>query len=432
MTPDQDPRSRLPSAELIVEPPAVAAGNQLEYGCRLVDGDGSSRRIWFRFPSEQAPLLTSRADPFVLATLIYVHGRFGRLHIHGTVSEGLFPNIVEFQNAYAAFHGRRVAPTEFSAAETGGSAGSRRSGAGITAFSGGVDSCFSVLRHTALSSLVPKRPLGAALMMQGFDIPLEDTDVFARAAERAKWMTDDGGLRLFTGATNVRTLPGRWDDTFGTAVAAALSFFQPAYAFGLIPSFQEWTHAHFDHGSNPLMDPLLSSTSFSVVHDGASYGRIDKLRHLAVWPGALRHLRVCWEGDRLDANCCRCEKCLRTMLMLRLCGIDRAEAFPLPVTTEALDRLVIRNHSGIDEFDYLLAEAHRLGLREPWIKPTARALRRNRRREGLRQRRRALANLLPSGVREVLRKAGGRWLASPAARPPQSPTEIRPASASTR
>lgn len=410
MTPARLTVPSLPAADLFIDPPVSAPDRQIEFSCRLVDAAGESRRIWFRFPADHGSLLTPRGDPFVLATTLYALGRFSRVQVHGPVSEGLFANLADFQAAYAAFHRLAAAPVSYSSTQIAEPTGSGRSAFGITAFSGGVDSCFSVFRHTALSPLEPKRPLRGALMMHGFDIPLEDTAAFARSARRSRVLTDEAGLRLFTGATNLRSLPGQWEDTFGTAVAAALAFFQPAFSFGLIPSFQVWSQAHFNHGSNPLTDPLLSSPSFAIVHDGASHGRIDKLRELAAWRAALRDMRVCWEGEKLDGNCCRCEKCLRTMLMLRVCGVTQPAAFPVPLDLAALDRLVIKNQSGLDEFAYLLAEARRLKLQECWIKPTERALRRNRRATRMRARARAVVALLPRGVEHFVRGAARRWL----------------------
>jgi len=414
------------SADLIVDPPVAAnVGDQIEFGCRLVEDYGPTRRIWFRFPRDYAPVLSQRADPFVIATLNYAMGRVRRLRVHGAVSEGLFANLTEFQTAFSAFHHQPLPDVvEFSATETAEPIVRSRHPIGITAFSGGVDGSFSIYRHTGLSSLTPKRPIRAALMMHGFDIPLEQPEVFRTAAERARLMTDDAGLQFYTGATNLRTIPMSWTDTFATAVAASLAFFQPACAFGLVPSFQDWTHVRFDHGSNPLTDPLLSSPSFQIIHDGAGFGRIDKLRHLANWPAALRHLRVCWQGDQLDRNCGRCEKCVRTMLMLRICGVREPGAFPRELDVGQLDDLVINSQAGLDEFSYLLEEARRIGLDEPWMKPTARALRRNRRNLRLWHRGKSVAEIVPPRVRQVLRKAGYRWLLKAPA--PAAGTSVAP------
>jgi hypothetical protein len=421
------------SAELVVHAAVDVADDQIELGAVLSDDAGASQTLWFRFPRSAAPLLTRRADPFVIATALHALHRYRRLHVRGTVSDGLFANLAEFQAAFAAFHHLPfLDPVIYSTTETAAPAGPAHRASGITAFSGGVDSCFSVYRHTALSTLEPKRSLGAALMMHGFDIPLDQPAIFARSAERSRHLADDAGLRLFTGATNLRELPVPWEETFAAAVAGSLACFQSAFSFGLVPSFQEWSQARFDHGSNPLTDPLLSSPSFQIVHDGAGFGRIEKLRQLAGWPGAMQHLRVCWQGDELDRNCCVCEKCLRTMLMLDVCGVDRPKAFPKAIDQQAVETLVIKNQSGLDEFGYLIAEAHRLGLHPLWLKPAERMLRRNVRNRRLWQRGQSLADLIPPGLRRVLRKAGHRWLWKTPAAPMSAVTPPTAASLAAR
>lgn len=403
--------SLLPSADLFLEPPVPVGDEQIEFRCRLREAGGTDHPLWFRFPATLAATLTRRADPFVIATFIHAIKRIECLRVHAPISAGLVENLAEFQSAYTAFHGwPRREPVRIIATESVATSRTVVNQRGLTAFSGGVDSCFSVFRHSGLSALHPKRPLGGALIMHGFDIPLEQPHVFARAVDRARRLTDVAGLSLFTGATNLRILSAPWEDTFATGVAAALSFFAPAFGFGLIPSFQEWTHARLDHGSNPITDPLLSSDTFALVHDGAGFSRIDKLRHLTRWPAALQNLRVCWAGQQLHRNCGRCEKCLRTILMLKLCGVEAAPAFPSAFDPRALDQLVIRNQSGFDDFGALVAEAHRLGLREPWVAAAERALRRNRRASRLWRRGRSLAGLLPDHWRETLGRAGRRWL----------------------
>jgi hypothetical protein len=398
-------------AELFIEAPSNVADDQIEFGAQLVEDSKPAQRIWFRFPRAYSSLLTRRADPFVIASAVHASRRFEKLHVHGTVSEGLFANLAEFQAAFSAFHHHRGAqPVAYSANDLATPVGTGRRTKGITAFSGGVDSCFSVFRHTALSTLEPKRGLDGALMMHGFDIPLDQSSVFAQSAHRSQHMTEEAGLRLYTGATNIRILPVPWEDTFAAAVAGSLSFFQSAFSYGLVPSFQEWSHARFDHGSNPLTDPLLSSPSFQIVHDGAGYGRIEKLRHLTEWPGSLRHVRVCWQGAQLDRNCCACEKCLRTMLMLDVCGVTQSDAFPNPIDPNVVSRLVIKNQSGLDEFGYLLEEAHRLNLERPWMKPAEQMLKRNRRNRVLWQRGQSFAGFIPADVRRALRNASHRWL----------------------
>ena len=74
-------------------------------------------------------------------------------------------------------------------------------------------------------------------------------------------------------------------------------------------------------------NPLLSSSRLSVVHDGASFARIERTSFIAHSDVALETLHVCWQ-DYSQGNCSRCQKCLRTMAALDLLGVrDRATSF---------------------------------------------------------------------------------------------------------
>ncbi|HYP15589.1 MAG TPA: hypothetical protein VEQ65_00140 [Opitutus sp.] len=431
------------TAQLVIDPPVTVESGEVEFSARIIDPHDSEKRIWFRFPEEEASWVSRRADPFVIATLVYAMSHYAKLEVHGTVSPGLLANLTDFQSAYNAFHrGQLTPPMEITATVSADSAGGPTRELGISAFSGGVDSCFTVYRHTHRSPMEPKRALGATLMMHGFDIPVTQPEVFARAAARSRAITDDAKLALHTGATNLRTLAVKWEDIYATAVAAALSFFQPRYAYGLLPSFQDWAHTKFNYGSSPLTDPMLSSLAFPIVHDGTAFGRLEKLRGLARWPAALRHLRVCWQGAEMDRNCCRCEKCVRTILMLELVGVRSAEAFPQPLDLAQLDQLVIKGPNALEEQIYLLTEARRLGLNAPWMKPVARSIRRNARRQQLWRTGKAIKGYMPQSVQTALHSLGRRWLwhdrttpvsAGEAAQPaaPAGPL-AEPSSASTR
>ena len=59
---------------------------------------------------------------------------------------------------------------------------------------------------------------------------------------------------------------------------------------------------------------------------------MDKVKRLATEPLALKYLRVCWGREDGMYNCCRCEKCIRTMTSLAILGVLKdADAFTLPL-----------------------------------------------------------------------------------------------------
>jgi len=87
-------------------------------------------------------------------------------------------------------------------------------------------------------------------------------------------------------------------------------------------------------GSTAITDPLLATATTRTQPYGADYDRFGKTAYLARFPAVLDTLHVCWEERSAD-NCGRCEKCLRTLIVLDILGVrDRAATFP----REPLDR----------------------------------------------------------------------------------------------
>jgi 7-cyano-7-deazaguanine synthase in queuosine biosynthesis len=79
----------------------------------------------------------------------------------------------------------------------------------------------------------------------------------------------------------------------------------------MIASTNTCENLRLDLGSSPIVDPLLGSKSFSIVHDGAAYGRVDKVRRIAANSLATKSARVCWQGS-WSRNCGVCDKCVQT------------------------------------------------------------------------------------------------------------------------
>ena len=86
-------------------------------------------------------------------------------------------------------------------------------------------------------------------------------------------------------------------------------------------------------GSHWQTDPLWSTGHLTVEHFGDSIRRSEKLAAMGAEPLVQQHLRVCWahRDDRL--NCSRCEKCIRTEVVLAMYGLlHRFEVFDSPRT----------------------------------------------------------------------------------------------------
>jgi hypothetical protein len=172
--------------------------------------------------------------------------------------------------------------------------------------------------------------LDALLLVHGFDIALDRKAEFEGARERAARAGDAAGLELRTVATNLRDLGQDWELAHGLALAAALQLHAPEFGVGLIGSSAPYFRIELPWGSNPVTDPLLSSGTMRIRHDGAALSRTAKARIVATEPELLALLRVCWQGERLSRNCGRCEKCVRTYWALHIAGVRQPACFDRP------------------------------------------------------------------------------------------------------
>jgi hypothetical protein len=110
------------------------------------------------------------------------------------------------------------------------------------------------------------------------------------------------------------------------------------------------------HGSHPVLDPLYGSYHLKIKHDGIISSRLDKIRLISGWDSALRQIRVCgpnWPGK----NCCKCEKCVRTMLGLLAAGVlQKSSAFP---TGDVTEDMIAEIHIKRPKFGYSTDDDYR-------------------------------------------------------------------------
>jgi hypothetical protein len=226
------------------------------------------------------------------------------------------------------------------------------SSGGATAFlSGGVDSLHMLLHNHRVYRPGDSAYIRRAIFVHGFDIgrrqrdPQEDR--FTLALAHLRDLANSAGLELATCRTNLRHRPlppGFWLHRYNGAALAAVghaAVTQPGWLFiaatGDIANLTPL-------GSHPVIDPLFSSQRLKVVHEGARFTRLQKVRDLVGWPGALENLRVCADAQGLMLNCGTCEKCLRTRIELMAVGCMEAPTFgPTSVDPEQMAATEISN-----------------------------------------------------------------------------------------
>jgi hypothetical protein len=360
-------------------------------------------RLWYRMSSEYSSLITQSCDPFVVATIFLAMQQRTDVVVHGEVSPSLLQNLAEFQAVWTCWCPKRYRQVEITA-DVEREQLKADSNKAIAAFSGGVDSCFTVFRHSTKRCGRIGRNLQAGLMVQGFDIPLEQQETFDRAAEKSRAMLASLGMELIPIATNFRELEQDWEDAHGTGIASCLMLFQRGFEAGIIASSDPYDALNLPYGSNPVSDWLLSSQSFQIVHDGASFNRIEKIREIANWPEVPANLRVCWEGSQKDRNCGRCEKCIRNILAFRVLGLGLPPCFEQDVTDSQILGIKNLKKSQLIELDPILAAARSAGISDSWVTALDRCISRERRIATLKEFNDALKKRLSPTQRKLLGK----------------------------
>lgn len=371
-----------------VWPQAIqTTADHLILSARIELGTQAPQTLWYRLPRTYESALSSNHDPFAVAVLLAAMAKANRLVIHGEVSPSLLQNLEEFQAAWACWLPAELSEIPIVVDQEREPQLQRAAPAAISTFSGGVDSSYTVFSHTRGHNGRRTHPLKAGLFIHGLDIPLDQTHAFQQATQRAAQTLNSVGVVLIPMATNFRAVIDpyiHWENSFGSALASCLLMLQGRFNIGLIPSSYYYQTLSFPYGSNVITDPLLGNQNFSIVHDGSRYRRFGKVKHLATWPEALETLRVCWQGAQKDRNCCRCEKCIRTILTFRLVQPERPPCFIADVTDDQIRQLRLRG-GALDAFESLSYAAQKQGINQPWVTAVAHAVRRSRRQNFFKQ-----------------------------------------------
>jgi hypothetical protein len=382
--PDVQPEGRGLVSTLEIWPEALTETEDTVMAAATLARPGRDGRfqLWYRFPKSFRATLSRSCDPFVQAALFTAMRTSSRMVVHGESSPSLLRNLEEFQMAWTAWKPELYHKVDLFA-EGEREAAPAESPATVMAFSGGADSAFTAWRHRSGGLGREQCDVQAGLMVHGLDIPLEDTAGYNGAAARSAGMLSSLGVPLFRMATNFRDLEDDWVDAHGAGLASCLTLLRGQYRTGLIASSYPYAALSLPYGSNPLTDVMMSSCGFRILHDGARYNRLEKLRALARWPEAMRYMRVCWEGVQRDRNCCRCQKCVSNMLYLRILGQRLPECFPRDIQDRDIVRLRYHDSAMIQSMERLVQTAKREKVSGSWVRALRVSILLNRVRLGM-------------------------------------------------
>ncbi|MEM7445399.1 MAG: hypothetical protein AAF414_18910 [Pseudomonadota bacterium] len=312
----------------------------------VLDASSSGRPLW----SKEVVFLVDapfdipdlkNLDPFVIAALFPTMEVGGTLRVHGAVSRTLIRNVLDYQSVWHLVSPDLFKPFDLEVETVDDSPVEQRASRPrtILAFSAGVDSMLALCRNASGDTGEAGYQIDAGMLIRGMGVapgsrqdPVELTEDRRRIC--ARW---DVPLAVID--TDVYEITEKPLAMFGSWLSACLTLFSGSFDVGLIGSSEVWYAPGWEiWGSHPLLDPMLSSGQMAIRNDEGLFERAEKVALLARYPRALEDLRVCFNGQEGMPNCCRCEKCVRTMLGFIASGNEVPPAFPKPLRLQDVGR----------------------------------------------------------------------------------------------
>lgn len=217
------------------------------------------------------------------------------------------------------------------------------SSSAVVAFSSGLDSTFTLSRHVKKDAGRAIRNVQTAVMIHGFDMPLEADDGFETLAQNGLSICRELGVGFVTVKTNWRRIIQSWEMTFGVGLASVLHQFTKVHDVALIATEESYCNSAPVWGNSFWSDRFFSSSRLKIESDGGAYDRIERAQYISRHPGLVPYIRVCYAGPRTGENCGTCPKCVLTKLNFLAAGVAEPWPFPQGLSPELIQKMKIKN-----------------------------------------------------------------------------------------
>ena len=268
-----------------------------------IDGD----RVFFRVP--ESSLILPGVEPFVAIALLEAMISDRSIVIEGTpISEKLFNQLVEIQLIYSCWN------SDLKQISVKADTSSKKQPLPYVGsfFSAGVDSTHTLIRQMA--------EISHLIMFNAFDHGNDDESWKNRIKKQTKF-ANSINKTLIPVETNAREwILNRkisWEFVHGLFLSSVGGTFGLNKSY--IPSSNTYDHL-FPCGSHPLSDPMWSTESTTVIHDGAGFRRGEKMKMILEKKYKIfaDNLQTCWVFTH--KNCGSCPKCARSIIAAYLLG----------------------------------------------------------------------------------------------------------------
>lgn len=289
--------------------------------CADVTINGRMNTIWYGVDSEQEEYLVKDcADPFVLVLLPTAMRKGYDIVSESAMSERMHYQLQNYLVPVLASAGDKYydmkinAPLNTESHENLGAVG--------TAFSGGVDSFYTIMKHWK-DSEYPVTHL--AVFNVGVYEGKEYHNTFRKACEPAKDFANQHGLEtVFLDSNLYEVLAERFISVNAFRNLSGVLALQGLFSEYLLSSAFDAGEFKIDLESTARYDLLMtncvSNETVSIYLSGVEAGRLQKLAEIADWSPSHEWLSSCVYHLPGQKNCGHCKKCIWDMTSLYALG----------------------------------------------------------------------------------------------------------------
>jgi len=316
----------------VFKPKIIEDGDEVCVSARVEVSSAKTElpnELWFRFPISCINHVSDHLNGFAAALLPLAMMLGEDLYLEGVLSPHLLMGMEEYQRIQCAWK-----PTSFKPVSIGqdqlqaAEVDSLASGVGCS-FSGGVDSFHTLKRHLPENERNPSYRISHCLIINGFDpdSDIESKGHFLRIQKLIEPILMKQGVELIVCRTNYMSFSDAWitKQSFAALVTAPALVLGRLFSCFFVPSSYRFDD-FFRDGSHLMLDHLISTESMETIHDSSHLYRSEKTAAISDWSATYSTLRVCFNKTNFDEetnsvqNCCKCEKCIRTLKTLEIQG----------------------------------------------------------------------------------------------------------------
>jgi hypothetical protein len=328
---------------IVIDPPVSTNKDGYWVVSTSIHIDQQTYHLWYR--SKFGPLADG-VESFVAACLLPAMQLGYAIQSPGPLSDHWLKGLTAYQQKFKQWYPElNIIPV---VAETKPSTHVRAKGV-ASFFSCGVDACYTFLKHYD--------EITAGILVHGFDYQPNNSLTKNAVSTMAQQAAARLNRPLIEVETNIRTMGDVYVpfDTHyhGTVLGSVALLLSPQLGTVYVPASCHYDDL-FPWATHPELDPLWSTETLQIHHDGCDVTRSQKVDRVAQSDAALNVLRVCvkeYTTSGTAYNCGKCEKCVRTMMDLRIAGaLERCPTFRRRFRLKSLARVDLRHSKKVAGF----------------------------------------------------------------------------------